>query len=65
MEPLALAPERLIKLSEVAKRIGLGKTMIYKMVKDGSFPKPYKLNGAATRWSEQEVAAWIVEVKKS
>lgn len=59
----AQAPERLIKLPEVAKRIGLGKTMIYRMIKEGNFPRAYKVNGAATRWSEHEVAAWIMEVK--
>lgn len=41
MDGQAQASERLIKLPEVARRIGLGKTMIYQMVKDGSFPKPY------------------------
>lgn len=56
-------PERLIKLDEVCRRVGLGKTMIYAMMKDGRFPRPYKISPFASRWSEREVVAWIDEVK--
>lgn len=56
-------PERLIKLEEVCRRVGLGKTMIYAMIKDGKFPRPYKISPFASRWSEREVVAWIDDVK--
>lgn len=56
-------PERLIKLDEVCRRVGLGKTMIYAMMKDGRFPRPYKISPFASRWSEREVVAWIDDVK--
>ncbi len=52
-------PERLLRLAEVRNRVGLGKTMIYAMIGDGRFPKPYKITAAAARWSEREVEAWI------
>jgi prophage regulatory protein len=57
------APDRLIKLPEVMRRVGLGKTMVYRLINEGSFPRPYKLSPFAARWSEQEVVAWIEEVK--
>lgn len=55
----AAQPERLLRLAEVRHRVGLGKTMIYAMIGDGRFPKPYKITAAAARWSEREVDAWI------
>ncbi|MGV1683458.1 helix-turn-helix transcriptional regulator [Sphingopyxis sp. NJF-3] len=58
-------PERFLRLPEVCRRVGLGKTMIYTMVNDGRFPKPYKLSPGTSRWSEREIVAWIADVKAS
>ncbi len=55
-------PDRLLRLAEVRHRVGLGKTMIYGMIGEGRFPKPYKITPAAARWSAREVDAWIEEV---
>jgi len=57
------APERFLKLDEVKRRAGLGKSMIYRLISEGKFPAPYKLSPAASRWSEQELVAWIDDVK--
>ena len=59
-QPIA---DRFVRLEEVKRRAGLGKTMIYALIKAGSFPPPYKLSPSASRWSEQELAAWINDVK--
>lgn len=56
-------PERLIKLSEVMRRAGLGKSMIYRLIGEGKFPAPYKVDGFASRWSERELIVWIDQVK--
>ncbi|AXB76634.1 AlpA family phage regulatory protein [Novosphingobium sp. P6W] len=45
------------------RRVGLGKSMIYRLISQDRFPAPYKLSPAASRWSEQEVGAWITDVK--
>ncbi|WBO22289.1 helix-turn-helix transcriptional regulator [Sphingomonas abietis] len=50
--------DRLIDLPRVKEIVGLGKTMVYRLVREGRFPKPCKPGGAATRWSETEVRAW-------
>jgi prophage regulatory protein len=55
--------ERFLKLPEVSRRVGLGKTMIYELIKQHRFPRPYKISPFAARWSEQEVVAWIADVK--
>ena len=57
------SPERFVKLDEVCRRAGLGKTMIYGMIKEGRFPRPYKISPFAARWSDQELTAWINDVK--
>lgn len=56
--------ERLIRLSEVKQRVGLGKTLIYEMISEGRFPKPYKVTPAAARWSEREIDAWIAHIRQ-
>lgn len=56
-------PDRFIKLDEVKRRVGLGKSMIYSLIQDGKFPAPYKLSPFASRWSDREIVAWIDEVK--
>jgi prophage regulatory protein len=63
IEPGPVRPERLIKLAEVSRRVGLGKTMIYGLIREGRFPAPYKISDYASRWSEQEISAWISDVK--
>lgn len=57
------APERLLRLPEVARRVGLGKSMIYVLIKQDRFPRPYKISPYASRWSEREIVAWIADVK--
>lgn len=56
-------PERFIRLPEVCRRVGLGKSMIYDMIQKGRFPAPYKISPFASRWSEREIVAWIDEMK--
>jgi prophage regulatory protein len=51
--------DRLIRLSQVMDIVGLGKTMIYKLMKVGAFPLPRKIGDNASRWSEQEIYRWV------
>lgn len=55
--------DRFVKLDEVCRRAGLGKSMIYRLIKAERFPAPYKISPFAARWSEQELVAWITDVK--
>ena len=54
---VAQPSDRLLRLEEVRHRVGLGKTMIYAMIGEGRFPRPYKITAAAARWSEREIVA--------
>jgi prophage regulatory protein len=49
---------RFIRLPEVKKMTGLGKTTLYEMIKDGAFPAPVKIGGRAVAWVESEVEQW-------
>lgn len=54
--------DRLIPLDAVMQIAGIGKTMIYRKMREGSFPKSCKPGGASTRWSEREVKEWRDQV---
>lgn len=54
--------DTLLKLPEVSRQVGFGKSAIYEMIAAGVFPEPIKL-GCASRWSQQEVQAWIEQQK--
>lgn len=55
----AAVSDRLLRISQVKELTGMGKTMIYRLVRAGRFPQPYKPGGYASRWSESEVSDWI------
>lgn len=46
--------DRLIGLAEVKATTNLGKTMIYRLMRAGTFPLR-----CAAGWSEREVQAWV------
>lgn len=50
--------ERLLYLAEVEFQTGFKSSFLYQLMKEGKFPKPIKI-GAASRWRESEVQAWI------
>ena len=52
------ADDELLPITEVKRLAGIGKTMIYRLEREGSFPKRYKPGGYASRWSRREVIAW-------
>ncbi len=57
--------DRLLPIDAVMQIAGIGKTMIYRKMRDGTFPKSCKPGGASTRWSEREVRAWYADVMAS
>jgi len=54
--------DALIKLPDVCRQVGLGKTAIYALIAEGEFPEPVKL-GCASRWSQLEVQEWVTKQK--
>lgn len=56
---LYLTPDRFLRLSQVMEMVAFGKSHIYAMISSGQFPAPRKPGGSASRWSENEVLAWL------
>ncbi|TDQ24713.1 AlpA family transcriptional regulator [Raoultella sp. BIGb0149] len=51
--------KKLIRLPEVIKRTGFGKTWIYELIRAGRFPLQVKIGERAVAFIESEVDAWI------
>jgi prophage regulatory protein len=51
--------ERVIRLPEVLKIIGLSRSAIYARIKKGLFPKQIKLGERAAGWFQSEVFAFV------
>jgi prophage regulatory protein len=49
----------LLTIEEVAVRTRLSKPTIYKLIRQGEFPKQLRLCANKVAWLEHEVAAWI------
>lgn len=58
--------EELLKMAQVEKRVGLGKSTIYDLMAVGKFPKSVSPPGVkAARWRSSEVDEWIANVSKA
>lgn len=53
------ANHRVIRLPDVIKKTGLGRTTIWRMSTSGDFPESISLGGKATGWIEAEIDRWI------
>lgn len=51
--------ERALRLRQVSKLTGLGRSMIYQMQAEGRFPQRIKLSERAVGWLESEVRDWL------
>lgn len=52
-------PRRILRLPEVKRRTGYGRTSIYALMKEGKFPQSRKIGTRAIGWDSQEVQDWI------
>jgi prophage regulatory protein len=48
----------LLHLAHVEQLVGLKKTTIYRLMKEGQFPRAMKLSGCS-RWSAAEIEEWV------
>ena len=52
-------PTEFISRAEVERRVGLRKTALYRMLREGRFPRPVRLGSKTVRWVSAEVDAWM------
>lgn len=48
-----------LRISQVIEITGLARSTIYERIKQGDFPRAYKLGVRAVGWSSHEVFAWV------
>lgn len=53
--------ERVIRKPELYARVGLSDATVWRMEKDGKFPKRIKLGGNSVGWLSSEVSGWLEE----
>ena len=51
--------ENLMRLPEVMKRTGFGRSQIYRLVNQKEFPNQIRLGSSAVAWLESEIETWI------
>lgn len=50
-----------IRIKEVATKIGLGQSTIYRMIAEGRFPKPFLIAPNRNAWIEEDIDVWLAE----
>lgn len=62
LAPIPVAPafeDRLLRIKEVCHKVGLAKSTIYAMMREGRFPKPVKFTAKISTWRLSEINAYI------
>ncbi|EAA9929239.1 AlpA family transcriptional regulator [Salmonella enterica] len=56
----SLSEDQFVDMAFITRLLGVSDKWIYRLIKDGIFPKPIKL-GRSSRWLKSEVEAWLQE----
>jgi prophage regulatory protein len=59
--PSPASPSRVLRLREVCKITGLGRSFIYQLQAESHFPHSIKLGARAVGWLEHEVREWLAD----
>ena len=51
---------KVLRIGDVTKKVGFGRSTIYALMKKGEFPSSIKLSIRSVGWLESEVDAWIL-----
>ena len=51
--------ERLLRLPEVLERVPFGKTTLYRLMREGSFPKNIQLGSNMVAWVASDIDKWV------
>jgi len=50
--------QKIIRLADLHNYVGLRRTQVQQLIKEGRFPRPVQLSARRIGWLESEVAAW-------
>lgn len=52
--------ERLLyRIGDLQRVVGLSKTSIYALIKEGDFPMPLQITSRSVAWKASDVAEWV------
>jgi prophage regulatory protein len=54
----ALNAQRLLRLKDLVTMLGIGRSTLYKYVREGNFPAPVRVGYRSVRWKLADVLAW-------
>ena len=57
--------ERLLTRGEVERRTGMGRSVIYRAMREQRFPEPLRVGPKSVRWRLSEVQQWIDSLERS
>jgi prophage regulatory protein len=53
-------PARMLRIADVVRRVGLGRSTVWRMVQEKTFPAPRRLGPRAVAWIEADIANWVL-----
>lgn len=57
---------RFLRLPDVINKVGLSRSTLYAMIKNGDFPDKIKIGPMAAGWLESDIDKWIqLKIKQS
>ena len=62
---MASDDDRLLTRAEVEHRTGLGRSALYRAMREGRFPEPMRVGPKSVRWLLSEVIQWISSLERS
>ena len=51
--------DRLLRVREVLRIVGVSRATLYEMVRRGAFPAPVRISAIAVGWKQSEVQRWL------
>lgn len=54
-----------LNIKEVCERTSLSRSTVYRLIKDGYFPRKIKISKSRVAWRDCEVNAWLQEQQHS
>ena len=58
-------PGRLMRRPEVERETGLSCSTIYRMMEEGTFPRPRRIGARAVAWTTSEIEAWKTALEET
>ena len=55
----SLAQEKFIRFGALSEMVGLSRTTIYRLEKQGQFPRRVKLGSNSVAWRMTEISSWM------